>query len=110
MIKAVIKRDEEGNIKEFEIDGHAGYASHGEDVVCAAVSALAQTALLGLHHHGNIICTFKIDKGYLYCKVPSEMNEEKRIVANAILETLLLGLKNIKEGYSSYIKLKEEEV
>jgi uncharacterized protein YsxB (DUF464 family) len=28
--------------------GHAGYAEYGQDIVCASVSAIIQTALLGL--------------------------------------------------------------
>lgn len=32
----------------IEIDGHAGYAEYGNDIVCAAVSAILQTAQLGL--------------------------------------------------------------
>lgn len=110
MIKVVIKRNSKGNIVEFSIEGHANYANHGQDIVCSAVSVLGQTTLLGLHDYANINCQFKIENGYLNCKMPFEIEDEKKVMANAILETMFLGLKNIKEGYSSYIKLKEEEV
>ncbi|AMA72768.1 ribosomal protein [Aneurinibacillus sp. XH2] len=33
---------------KVEAVGHANYAEHGKDIVCAAVSAIMQTALLGL--------------------------------------------------------------
>lgn len=32
----------------IECKGHADYAPHGQDIVCAAVSVIMQTALLGL--------------------------------------------------------------
>jgi uncharacterized protein YsxB (DUF464 family) len=32
----------------IDVKGHAGYAPHGQDIVCAAVSAIVQTAVLGL--------------------------------------------------------------
>jgi len=32
----------------IEIEGHADYAEHGSDIVCSAVSAVLQTAQLGL--------------------------------------------------------------
>lgn len=32
----------------IDIKGHAGYAPHGQDIVCAAISAIAQTAVLGI--------------------------------------------------------------
>jgi uncharacterized protein YsxB (DUF464 family) len=37
----------DGQMK-VEAVGHANYAEHGKDIVCAAVSAIMQTALLGL--------------------------------------------------------------
>lgn len=110
MIRVVIKRNSEGNIVEFNIEGHANYADHGQDIVCSAVSVLGQTALIGIHDYANINCKFKIYSGYINCKIPFEIDGEKKIMANAILETMFLGLKNIKEGYSSYINLEEEEV
>ena len=32
----------------FEIEGHAGYAQKGSDIICAAVSALSQTCRIVL--------------------------------------------------------------
>ena len=32
----------------FEAEGHTGYAEEGSDIVCAAVSALTQGAVIGL--------------------------------------------------------------
>ncbi|KXZ40136.1 hypothetical protein SAMN05661008_01344 [Alkalithermobacter thermoalcaliphilus JW-YL-7 = DSM 7308] len=110
MIKAVIRRDSKGQIFEFEIKGHANYAQHGEDIVCAAVSALSQTVIIGLCDYLNIKCDFKIDSGYLHCKLPFELDKQKRLQADAVLETMVLGIKNIKEGYPSFVKLYEKEV
>jgi uncharacterized protein YsxB (DUF464 family) len=33
----------------ISITGHAGYAEHGKDIVCAGVSAVAHSAILGLN-------------------------------------------------------------
>lgn len=32
----------------IEVEGHAMYDAHGRDIVCAGVSAILQTAVLGL--------------------------------------------------------------
>lgn len=32
----------------IEVDGHADYAPHGQDIVCAGISAIIQTCALGL--------------------------------------------------------------
>ena len=41
MIQVNILRDRDEVVKGIEINGHAGYAEYGQDVLCAAVSALA---------------------------------------------------------------------
>ena len=50
MIQAVIIKDSLGEYKEIRIDGHAGYAESGQDIICAAVSVLAQNAVNPLRH------------------------------------------------------------
>ena len=37
----------------IKMDGHAGHGKPGEDIVCAGVSAIIQTALLGLNEISN---------------------------------------------------------
>lgn len=110
MINAEIKRNIKGYIAEFCLSGHANYAKQGEDIVCSAVSALTQTAMLGLNHYAGIDFEYKIEHGFLHFKMPNDIEKDKQISANAILETMYLGLKNIREEYSSYIKIKEGEV
>lgn len=46
MIKVNVKMNS-GDIV-IDVKGHAGYAPHGQDIVCAAVSAILQTAVLGI--------------------------------------------------------------
>ena len=48
MIKIHIRRNEAQQIVACSINGHAGYDEHGYDIVCAAVSVLSCTAILGL--------------------------------------------------------------
>lgn len=38
---------ENGHVS-IDIAGHAGYAPYGQDIVCSAISAIVQTAILGL--------------------------------------------------------------
>ena len=39
MIQVNILRDRNEVVKGIDINGHAGYAEYGQDVICAAVSA-----------------------------------------------------------------------
>jgi uncharacterized protein YsxB (DUF464 family) len=47
MITIALQQDEQQHYSGFCISGHAESADEGYDLVCAAVSVLAQTAFLG---------------------------------------------------------------
>ncbi len=110
MIKIVIYKAREGEITGFKVTGHSGYAAHGKDIVCSAVSALAQTAILGLLKVAEADATYKIDEGYLVCNLINAGSDRKRIMCEAILGTMQAGLKNIQESYIKYVDIVEEEV
>ncbi len=110
MIKVVIYKAREGEITGFKVTGHAGFNARGKDIVCSAVSALAQTALLGLLKVAEVDTAYKIDEGYLECSLNNKPEGRQRIMCDAIFETLYEGLKSIKESYIKYIDMVEEEV
>lgn len=110
MIKIVIYKAREGEITGFKVTGHAGFNTHGKDIVCSAVSALAQTALLGLTKVAEADVDYKIDEGYLKCSLNNKPADRQRIMCDAIFETMYEGFKSIKESYIKYIDIVEEEV
>jgi uncharacterized protein YsxB (DUF464 family) len=89
-----------GRLYGFEAGGHAGYAPSGEDIVCAAVSALTQTALLGLQEVLKVPVTWKVDeeKGGLTVRV-----RESTDGTVLLLRTLEAGLKNIAGQYPDQV-------
>lgn len=46
--------DPAGRLIRCEASGHAGFAAHGTDIVCAAVSVLLRTALEVLEHTDGV--------------------------------------------------------
>lgn len=95
----------------FQAAGHAGYADFGEDVVCAAVSALTQTAVIGLRKVLAIDCLLEVDEetGLMLCLLPAGLAAEKWDQAQLVLEILYAGLADIStnEDYQRYVSLKE---
>jgi len=93
-------------IKGFIVSGHAGMAPKGEDLVCAAVSALAQTALLGLDAHIGPKFTWEIDEaGKVECFLAENLPENEKNQAQVVLRTLELGLQAIEESNGQYLKV-----
>ena len=101
---------EGGHITGFSAKGHTGYAQAGEDVVCAAVSALTQTAYLGLNEYVGPDTRVSQKDGALRVTLPKELSPEKREAAELILGTMLLGLRSVKDNYSDYLKIIKKEV
>lgn len=98
------------SIAGFIAKGHAGYAEHGEDIVCAAVSAITQTALIGITE--NIACPCKVDisDGKLELILDPSASAEKKEKAELILGVMLSGLRSIESQYDNYLKVKKKEV
>lgn len=94
----------------FRAKGHSGYAERGEDIVCAAVSALTQTAYLGVSELIGIEAEVFQKGGELRVMLPAGSDPEKREKAELILETMLLGLRSVEEKYSDYLKVIKREV
>lgn len=110
MISILIYRNSDKTIEQFVIEGHAYAADPGKDIVCAAVSMLGQTIVLSLHQIANIDVEYEIRKGYLECKLPKNLTEKELHKAKLLVDTMLLGLKNIQESYPQYIEIRDKEV
>lgn len=94
-------------INKVECSGHSGYAKQGKDIVCSAVSAIIQTALLGLIDlSGDVL--YKVGDGYLCFDCPLPKDENHDIRQQSILRAMYLGLKDIQSGYGAFIKMEEQ--
>lgn len=109
MINISIVEDEVGSIRGFEIRGHSGYAESGSDVVCAAVSALAYTAV------GAIKDMYKepaweTKDGYMKCIVSSDVTKDNQGVVAIILNTIVIGFRQIELSYSKYVRVERKSL
>lgn len=106
MTKVVIRK-KNNKISEVECDGHTNYGEKGEDIVCASLSSVVQTAVLGLLMVAGIELDMKRDDsaGYLRFTLPDKLSEDQSIKACAILDTMLCGISDLNEGFSDYVEL-----
>lgn len=94
-------------IMEVECDGHTGYGVFGEDIVCASLSSIVQTAVLGLLMVAQIDIGLDRDesRGYLKLVIPEDLSSDARMKADIILDTMLCGISDLHEGFSDFIDL-----
>ena len=105
MVTVKLSRDAEGRITGFEIRGHAGFAPEGQDIVCAGVSMVAQTAVIGLIRHLSTRPRFEKERGCLICSLPSGLPGSDMEKAQVILTTLEEGLVALEASYPEYVRV-----
>ncbi|MBD5516160.1 MAG: ribosomal-processing cysteine protease Prp [Lachnospiraceae bacterium] len=99
-----------GEYQGFICDGHAGYAVHGEDIVCAAISILVINTINSLEEITGEKMRVETDEetGTIRCHF---VNPPLKETSKALMDSLVLGLTQIEKQYGkNYCKLTFEEV
>ena len=105
MIKVNIYYDQKGFVNEYSVVGHADSVDEGFDSVCAMVSLTTQLPVLGLEQHlkRKLKYSMNVEEGSLKVKLVDAPDD----LTQAILQTMVLGLKNLKKEYPQYIDTEE---
>ena len=103
MIRVSVYWGADGGITGFEAVDHAGMAPRGQDIVCAGVSALTDTAFLGLTKHLEREVDFQAANG----KLSVRLKQSPDSLSDAILATMLLGIKEIEKQYPKHVRVSE---
>lgn len=94
-----------GTICQIDIEGHAGYADAGADLVCAGVSSIAVGMMNALDELVPDTCILQMKDAAIHMEV-----KQSKPATQLLLKALLLQLKTLQESYHSYIKVEEQEV
>jgi len=109
MIKVVVVFDSKGHVSRFDVTGHAGFDVPGKDIVCAAVSAVVQSAVIGLTEVIGLDIEYMQKNGNAHCIIPDNIDHYEREKADIVLKTMLYGLRSIQTGYSNFVSVLEKE-
>ena len=106
MITITVKK-RNGNYLEFVSKGHAGYAEEGQDIVCAAVSALIITTVNSLGKFTDDKFDVQEKDGFVSIHFRNDLSERGML----LMDSLLLGLTEIAGSYNNrYLTVKVKEV
>jgi uncharacterized protein YsxB (DUF464 family) len=101
VVTVTFRRDSHNRLSSVFAEGHAGWADPGEDVVCAAASAILQAAWLGLAMHAHIEVDGERKGGRLAIRWPE--SERDREDVQAIVATAELSIVQIARQYPKNI-------
>ena len=98
---------ENDRITGFSISGHSGYAEAGQDIVCAAVSAVVTMAEATI----NDVCGAKAkvrvkdEQARITLTLPVSCDEEETV--QAVLAGMMITLAGMRDDYPDYIEVLE---
>ena len=94
-----------GSVVDVVCKGHTGFGEEGEDILCAGISTLVQSTLLGLLQVVGINVKYKTGEGSLRFTLPDNLSSSQRHDADVLLNTMLVALEDFYTEYSDYINL-----
>ncbi len=111
MITAIFFKNSHGIYRGFSISGHAGYADKGQDIVCAAVSALSVNTANSIEALTDDRFDAAVNEktGQLsFHFADGEVSGESQL----FIKSLILGLEGISSEYKDkqYIQIVFKEV
>ncbi|MDO5135144.1 MAG: ribosomal-processing cysteine protease Prp [Eubacteriales bacterium] len=107
MISITVKK-RNGSYVGFTSKGHAGYGQAGEDIVCAAVSALVINTVNSLERFTEERFSVREKDGFVSVDFEEYPNTDQ---GKLLMDSLILGLTEIEHDYSSrYLTVTVKEV
>lgn len=87
---------------EYQVQGHAGYAEYGKDIVCASVSALTIT----LENSLVVLSDTLIDtKQYVNEETPRTYILAPSDKTDLLVGMYKIGIEGVQEAYPDHVKL-----
>ncbi|MGG3573779.1 ribosomal-processing cysteine protease Prp [Bacillus gobiensis] len=113
MIQATINRSVNSReIVSFSLSGHADFAEHGQDLVCAGASAVVIGAINAVEAVADIkpVLEMSHDGGYVHFEFPAEYDHSAFQKAQLLLEGMIVSLETIERDYQDYLQLKQNTI
>ena len=90
----------ESNGAGISVKGHANYAEHGKDIVCAAVSTLIQTLIASIEDLTDDKIQYVIQPGTVDIK-HGNLSERGQL----LIDSFFVGVRMIENEYPDYVRI-----
>lgn len=84
----------------ISIQGHAGYAPHGQDIVCAGVSTLAQTLIASIENLTNDKIEYEATPGMMEIRYRNLSGRSKTLI-----DSFFVGCDLIAAAYPNHVRV-----
>jgi uncharacterized protein len=109
MIRIRVMKNQADLIEQIKVTGHANFAEHGMDIVCAAVSAVTIGMVNAMEQITGVTVHQADDgEGKVDCRIPDNLpTGEVRTQLDLLIQAMDLSLKGIADGYPEYVHYKQ---
>ena len=97
---------ESGKKLSLRVEGHAGYAEHGKDIICASASILANTLAAIILEIDEVDAIVDLTSGDATIECKCKDDATYQIVADAFRYTKI-GYELLEHNYPQYVRLIE---
>lgn len=105
MIQVNVFRDATRSITEIVVAGHADFAAKGEDLVCAAVSAITFGSANAIEYLLGVETVVGMNEsGFLHFRVPHIEEANAREQVQLLMEAMLVSLNTVVNSYTDEVK------
>jgi uncharacterized protein len=108
VLEVTFYRDAHDRLAGVCAHGHTDFAEYGQDIVCAAVSAILQAARLGLEHYAGGALAASQAAGQLDAIVEESRRDVESV--QAILTTAELAVTQVVRRFPTHVSLRHERV
>jgi hypothetical protein len=91
---------------QITVEGHSGKGRKGNDVACAGISAIAQTAVVGISRVAGLRQRITQREGYLDSVVETSGDRGKTEALRVIIATMVAGLTELEKTYPGSMQMK----
>ncbi|MBE5738464.1 MAG: ribosomal-processing cysteine protease Prp [Clostridiales bacterium] len=91
----------------IECSGHSGYADYGKDIVCASISSIVQSCMLGITKTLRIKAKIirRDNEGYIKLELPNDISKDLLEKAQLLIMVMKDSIEDLLSGYSNYISM-----
>ena len=100
---------EGSRIVGFEVSGHSGYASEGEDIVCAAITSAVRLTECTINDVLGLEASVKVREkdASITLKLPAALGQTNESTCQAHLTGLMVQIVQLAEEYPEFISVME---
>jgi len=107
MININLYYNDVGEISSFVVSGHANSGPYGQDLVCAAVSAVTFGAVNAVLEITEAALHIEQggEGGYLKIDIPTDLSKDMKEKVDLLFQGMLVSLETIERDYKDYMAI-----